>query len=81
VKTRNEIVKMLTAAFSKGRLSSRFDIRVIVEEIADQFVLINDKHCKQVAMLKAEFDAGIDSLRRETSRTSRLTGSRTMSFH
>jgi hypothetical protein len=63
MKPRNEIVEMLTAAFGNSR--SRFDIRVVVEEIADELVLINDEHCRQLAMLKAEFDANIAAMRRE----------------
>jgi hypothetical protein len=63
VKTRNEIVETLMAAFS--HLSSRFDLRVVVEEIADQLVLINDEHCRQIALAKARLDAEIDALKRE----------------
>ena len=40
-------------------------MRVAVEEIADQLVLINDEHCRQVAEMQAEFDAGIAAMRRE----------------
>jgi hypothetical protein len=38
---------------------------MVVEGFADQLVLFNDKHCKQLAMLKAELDANIAALRRE----------------
>jgi hypothetical protein len=55
--TRNKIVEMLMAASRKSHLCGRFDVRAIVEGFADQLVLINDEHCKHVAMLKAEFDA------------------------
>jgi hypothetical protein len=65
MKPRNEIVEMLMENVSESRLYDHSDIRIVVEGFADQLVLINDEHCKQVAMLKAEFDAGIESLRRE----------------
>jgi hypothetical protein len=55
--TRNEIVKFM-AACRKSHLPSRFDVRAIAEEFADQLVLINDEHERQVAVMKAEFDAG-----------------------
>ena len=61
----HEIVEMLTAAFRKNRLFGRFDIRAIVEKIADQLVLINDERCRQIALAKAMFDAEIDALKRE----------------
>ena len=57
MKTRNEIIKMLMATVSESRLYDHFDVRIVVEGFADQLVLINDEHCKHVAMLKAEFDA------------------------
>jgi hypothetical protein len=69
VKTRNEIVEMLTAALSTSRLSGRFDIRVVIEEIADQLVLINDEHHRQIALAKAMFGAEIDALKREMAST------------
>jgi hypothetical protein len=65
MKTRNEIVKILTAAFRKSHLSGRFNIRAVVEEVADQLVQINDEHCRQIALAKAMFDAEIDVLKRE----------------
>jgi len=65
MRTRNETVEMLTAACSKSRLYGRFDIRAVVEEFADQLVLINDERCRQVAVMQAEFDANIAALRRE----------------
>jgi len=65
MKTRDDIVEMLTAAFSKSRLSGRFDIRVVVEEIADQLALINDEHCRQISLAKATFNAEIDAMKRE----------------
>jgi hypothetical protein len=67
MKPRNEIVEMLTAAFGKSRLSGRSDIRVVVEGFADQLVLINDEHHRQIALAKGTFDAGIDAAKRETS--------------
>jgi hypothetical protein len=65
MKPRNEIVEMLTAAFRKSRLSGRFDVRAVVEEFADQIVLINDEQCRQIALAKATFDAEIDAMKRE----------------
>jgi hypothetical protein len=65
MKTRNEIVEMLMAAFSKSRLSGRFDIRVVVEEFADKLEQINDEHCRQIALAKARLDAEVDALKRE----------------
>jgi predicted secreted Zn-dependent protease len=65
MKTRHEIAEMLTAAFSKSRLCGRFDMRIIVEEIADQLMVINDKHCRQIALAKAMVDARIDAMKRE----------------
>src|SRR5215831_14234632 len=65
MKPRNEIVEVLTAAFRKSRLSSRFDIRVVVEKIADQLEQINDEHCRQIALAKARLDAETDALKRE----------------
>ena len=65
MRTRNETVEMLTAACSKSRLYGRFDIRAVVEEFADQLVLINDEHHRQIAQAKAMFDAEIDALKRE----------------
>jgi hypothetical protein len=63
--TRNEIIEMLMANVSESRLYDRFDVRIVVEGFADQLVLFNDKHCRQLVVLKAELDAGLDSLRRE----------------
>jgi hypothetical protein len=63
--TRNEIIEMLMANVSETRLYDHFDVRIVVEGFADQLVLFNDKHCKQLAMLKAELDANIAALRRE----------------
>jgi hypothetical protein len=63
--TRDEIIEMLMANVSESRLYDHFDVRIVVEGFADQLVLFNAKHCKQLAMLKAELDAGLDSLRRE----------------
>ena len=63
MKPRNEIVEMLMAAFPN--LSGRFDIRVVVEEIADQLVPINDEHCRQIALAKGRLDVEIDALKRE----------------
>jgi hypothetical protein len=65
VKTRDEIVEMLTAAFGRSRLSGHSDIRVVVEKMADQLVVINDEHHRQIALAKATFDAEIDALKRE----------------
>jgi hypothetical protein len=63
--TRNEIVKMFMAACRKSNLPSRFDVRAIAEEFADQLAQFNDKHCKQLAVMQAEFEANIAALRRE----------------
>jgi hypothetical protein len=49
----------------KNRLFGRFDIRAIVEKIADRLVLINDERYRQIALAKAMFDAEIDVLKRE----------------
>ena len=56
--TRNEIIEMLMATVSESRLYDHFDVRIVVEGFADQLVLINDEHERQVAVMKAEFDAG-----------------------
>jgi hypothetical protein len=63
--TRNEIVKMFMVACRKSHLPSRFDLRAIAEEFADQLVQFNDKHCKQLAVMQAEFEANIAALRCE----------------
>ena len=42
-----------------------FDIRAVVEGFADQLVLINDEHCRQIALAKARLDAEVDALKRE----------------
>jgi hypothetical protein len=63
--TRNEIIEMLMANVGETRLYDHFDVRAVAEGFADQLVLINDEHCKQLAMLKAEFDVNIAALRRE----------------
>ena len=65
MRTRNEIVEMLTAACSESRLHDHFDVRIVVEGFADQLVLINDEHHRQIALAKAMFDAEIDALKRE----------------
>jgi hypothetical protein len=63
--TRNVIIEMLMANVSESRLYDHFDLRIVVEGFADQLVQFNDKHCRQLAMLKAELDANIAVLRRE----------------
>jgi hypothetical protein len=55
--TRDEIVEMLMAASRKSHLRGRFDVRAIVEGFANQLVLINDEHHRQIAQAKAVFDA------------------------
>ena len=65
MKTRNEIIKMLMATVSESRLYDHFDVRIVVEGFADQLVLINDEHCRQIALAKATFDAEIDAMKRE----------------
>jgi hypothetical protein len=67
MKTRIEIVKMLMAASRKSHFCSRFDVRAIVEGFADQLVLINDEHHRQIALAKAMFDAEVDALKRESA--------------
>jgi hypothetical protein len=59
------IIEMLTATVSESRLYDHFDVRIVVEGFADQLVLINDEHCRQVAVMQAEFDPTIAALRRE----------------
>jgi hypothetical protein len=63
--TRNEIIEMLMVTVSEGRPYDRFDVRAIVEGFADQLVLINDEHHRQIALAKAMFDAEIDAVKRE----------------
>jgi hypothetical protein len=65
MKNRNEIVEMLMATVSESRLYDHFDVRIVVEGFADQLVLINDEHCRQIALAKATFDAEIDAMKRE----------------
>ena len=65
MKTRNEIIEMLMATVSESRLNDHFDVRIVVEGFADQLVLINDEHHRQIASAKATFDAEIDALKRE----------------
>jgi len=65
MKTRNEIIKMLMATVSESRLYDHIDVRIVVEGFADQLVLINDEHHRQIAQAKAMFDAEIDALKRE----------------
>jgi hypothetical protein len=65
VKARNEIIKMLMATVSESRLYDHFDVRIVVEGFADQLVLINDEHHRQIAQAKATFDAEIDVLKRQ----------------
>ena len=47
--TRNEIIEMLMAASRESHLCGRFDVRAIVEGFADQLMLINDEHHRQIA--------------------------------
>jgi hypothetical protein len=68
MRTGNEVVKLLRAALYDSRLSGR-DIRVVVEEMADQLGLINDNHRRQLALAKATLDAKIDVLKREMAST------------
>jgi hypothetical protein len=65
MKTRDEIIEMLMATVSKSRLYDHFDVRIVVEGFADQLVLINDEHHRQIALAKAMFDAEIDAVNRE----------------
>jgi hypothetical protein len=65
MKTRDEIVETLMATVSESRLYDHFDVRIVVEGFADQLVLINDEHHRQIALAKAMFDAEIDTLKRE----------------
>ena len=75
MKNRNEIVEMLMATVSESRLYDHFDVRIVVEGFADQLVLINDEHRRQIAQVKAMFDAGIDAAKREMAFvTSNLEG-------
>jgi hypothetical protein len=63
--SRIEIRKAVLTAFHRSRRSGRSDAKVILEEIVDQLVMIGDEHCKQIAVMRAEFDADIAALRRE----------------
>jgi hypothetical protein len=63
--TRNEIIEMLMATVSESRLYDHFDVRIVVEGFADQLVLFNDEHHRQIALAKAIFDAEIDALKCE----------------
>jgi hypothetical protein len=65
MKTRNEIIEMLMATVSESRLYDHFDVTIVVEGFADQLVLINDEHHRQIALAKALFDAEIDAVKRE----------------
>jgi hypothetical protein len=56
--SRDEIIEVLMAAAAR---SGRPDITLVIEGFADQLVLINDEHHRQVALAKAE----IDVLKRE----------------
>ena len=49
MKNRNEIVEMLMATVSESRLYDHFDVRIVVEGFADQLMLFNDEHHRQIA--------------------------------
>jgi hypothetical protein len=70
--SRDEIIEMLTAAAAR---SGRPDITLVIEGFADQLVQIDNEHHKQIAQVKAMFDAGIDAAKREMAFvTSNLEG-------
>jgi hypothetical protein len=65
LRNRSEIRNAVLTAFHRSRRSGRSDARVILEEIVDQLVMLSDEHCKQISVMRAEFDADIAALRRE----------------
>ena len=64
MKTRNELIKLLTESFRKD-VRNGYDVRAIAEKVAYQLVALNDEHERMVATLKAEYEASIAALRRE----------------
>jgi hypothetical protein len=64
MRTRNELVKMLTDSFRKD-VRNGYDVRAIAEKVADRLVELDDEHQRMVATLKAEYEASIAAMRRE----------------
>jgi hypothetical protein len=62
---RHEFRKIMMGALNKTNRRSDPQVIAVVETFVDQLVQISDEHEKQVAMLKASFDAGVDAVRRE----------------
>jgi hypothetical protein len=62
---RHELRQIMMKALNKTQRRNDPQVVAVVETFVDQLVQLNDEHAKQVAMLKAMFDAGVDSVRRE----------------
>jgi hypothetical protein len=63
---RHELRQIMMKALDKTQRRNDPQVVAVVETFVDQLVQLNDEHAKQVAMLKAMFDAGVDSVRRES---------------
>jgi hypothetical protein len=62
---RHEFRKIMMGALNKTQRRSDPQVVAVVETFVDQLVQLSDEHEKQIAMLKASFDAGVDAVRRE----------------
>jgi hypothetical protein len=62
---RYEFRKIMMGALNKTERRSDPQVVAVVETFVDQLVQLSDEHEKQIAMLKASFEAGVDSVRRE----------------
>jgi hypothetical protein len=62
---RHELRQIMMKALNKTQRRNDPQVIAVVDIFVDQLVHLNDEHTKQVAMLKAAFDAGVDSVRRE----------------